>query len=200
MSSNRVLKTAFMISFLGHCLVLGIPGVSLLAMQREEPRDLVVRLEIEQPKLLPKVEKMGDEKKLKEVKKEELPEPEKQTVQPQVVKQEVQEKIEVVNPEEEAVFRYQDMVKRRLEQAREYPFWAKKQGLEGQVQVSFVVFPDGSSAGVKILNSSGSQVLDRAAVRSIERASPFPRFPEKITSSQMQMEFSMIFRLGGKKP
>ena len=65
---------------------------------------------------------------------------------------------------------------------------------------SFVVFPDGSSAGVRILSSSGSQVLDNAAVRSVKKASPFPRFPEKITSFQMQMEFSMIFRLGGKKP
>ncbi|MBU4251782.1 MAG: hypothetical protein KJ647_02190, partial [Candidatus Omnitrophica bacterium] len=74
MQSNRAIKTAFLISLMGHCLVLGMPGVNMASHQDSPPEDVVVKVEIEKPPLLPKIDVMGEEKKLKEiVKEEELP-------------------------------------------------------------------------------------------------------------------------------
>jgi len=51
--------------------------------------------------------------------------------------------------------------------APEWPELAKKAGIEGSVQVSFLVNIDGSIIDVKILKSSGNPLLDEAAVKSV---------------------------------
>lgn len=58
-----------------------------------------------------------------------------------------------------------------------YPFMARKMGWSGKVTVSFVITEDGSVRDVKIIESSGFDVLDRNALDTIRKVSPFPRPP-----------------------
>lgn len=203
MLTDKVTKTAFMISFLGHCLFLGIPKINTDFPKLNKPEDISVRIEIEKPALLPKIDLMGEEKKLKEVIEEpKLPEPEpepevesEEVVIEGPIKEPVKEDIEVIDPAQEAMLRYQDMVKQRIEEVRRYPSWAKKHGIEGLVHVSFTVLSNGIGQDIKIIRSSGSRILDEEATANIKRANPFPPVPQEINNSSVQVEVSIVFAL-----
>lgn len=65
----------------------------------------------------------------------------------------------------------------------------------GTAVVRFSVDPSGQLLWSKILVSSGSKRLDRAALKTIDRAAPFPPFPEgSVTQAEvlkMKFNFSM---------
>lgn len=203
MLNDKVIRAAFMISFIGHCLFLGMPGFNPAQLQTKKPEEIMVNIEIAKPPLLPKIDVMGDEKKIKEVVEEpEQPktEPEPETQPEQVVieelpKEPIEEKVEVIDPAKEAMLRYQDMVKQRIEEVRRYPSWAKRQGIEGIVNISFTVLSNGSSRDIKIICSSNSKILDDEAVVTIKRANPFPPIPKDISTSFIRMEVSIVFTL-----
>jgi protein TonB len=60
-----------------------------------------------------------------------------------------------------------------------YPLEAPR-GIYGTVQLSVSIKPDGSVAAIDVARSSGHDALDRAAMRIVELASPFPPFPPEI--------------------
>ncbi len=201
MLDDRVIKTAFLISFIGHCLFLGMPGINMNSSIRDNPEDIVVRIEIEKPPLLPKIDVMGEEKKLKEVveqpkplKPQPEPRPEEVVMQ-EPLKEPIEEKVEVIDPAQETMLRYQDMIKQRIEKVRRYPAFAKRQGIEGAVHLNFQVLSNGLSKDIKIIFSSGSNVLDKEAVATIQRANPFPPIPPKINQNFVSIELSIAFVL-----
>lgn len=67
-----------------------------------------------------------------------------------------------------------------IEAAKHYPLMARRRGLEGTTSVSFQIQADGSIQALKITHSSGTDILDQAALQTIERAAPFPAYPEPI--------------------
>lgn len=174
MLNDKVLKTAFMISLSGHLLVLGMLGFDMnLSSQdkQEKVDDIIVTIEIERPPLLPRIPKidtMGQEKK--------LPGPEEMVM-------------------EEPMLRYQDMVKQRIEGARRYPAWAKRQGIEGIVYINFTVLSNGVSQDIKVARSSGFTILDKEAARNVKRANPFPPIPENIKVSSIKMNVAIVYTL-----
>jgi protein TonB len=199
MKDNRAIKTAFLISLMGHCLFLGMPGVNMVLHQNKLPEDVVVRVEIEKPPLLPEIDVMGEEKKLKEIVKEEkLPEPEPEEEIDEVVAEKTElpkEIIEVINPQEEAMLRYQDMVKQRIESCRQYPRWARKQEFEGISYIIFTLLSNGIVSDMKVVHSSGFDILDKEAISTVKRASPFKSIPEKFNCSSLTMEVAIVFQL-----
>lgn len=201
MLNDKVTKAAFLISFVGHCLFLGMPAMITNSTQFNKPEDLTISIVIEKPTLLPKIDILGDEKKLKEIVEEpKQTEPESESQREEIVmemppKKPIEEKIEVINPVQEAMLRYQDMVKQGIEEVRRYPHWAKRQGIEGTVYINFTVLLDGASRDIRIIRTSGSTILDDEAIATIERANPFPPIPKEINSSSVQMEVSIVFTL-----
>lgn len=174
-----MIKAAFLISFAGHCIFLSASGLNLrLPRHEKQPEDLAVELEIERPTLLPKIETIGEKKKLKEIEEiQKEPEPEHELQR------------------QEVMLRYQDIIKQKIEEARRYPLWAKKQGIEGVVYLSFAVLSNGSCQDIKIIHSSGSATLDNEAVETIKRASLFPPIPKGINSPSIHIEVSIVFKL-----
>jgi TonB family protein len=67
-----------------------------------------------------------------------------------------------------------------LEKAKNYPLLARKKGMEGTVFVSFMIDKKGLPQDVKIMKSSGYQVLDEEVRKMLEKASPFPEFNGEI--------------------
>jgi len=63
---------------------------------------------------------------------------------------------------------------RHLEAHRRYPAQARRRGIEGTVGLAFRVAPDGDLLVAEVRQPSGSPLLDRAAVRTLERAFPLP--------------------------
>jgi TonB family protein len=95
----------------------------------------------------------------------------------------------------ESVFRYEDAVKRKIQEAKTYPEEARREGNQGTVGVAFSVLRDGSVPSAGVVNSSGCAMLDDEAVNTIKRASPFPPFPGNIAPDRMDMQVSIIYRL-----
>jgi len=204
MFGDRVTKITFLISLSGHLLLLSMPEFKLDAPLVQKPENISIVLRTEIPPLLPKIKVMGEEKKLKtedrrqktEDRIEPQPKPEPgEIVMDSPPKELMRENIEVIDPQKEAMLRYQDMVKQRIEEARRYPHWAKRQGIEGISYISFTVLSNGLSQDIKIVRSSGSKILDEEAVATIKRASPFPAIPGEIGTPSIQMEVSIVFRL-----
>ena len=61
-----------------------------------------------------------------------------------------------------------------IERAKNYPRFARERGIEGTVLVRFRVLPNGEIEKVDIIQSSGSDILDTASVRTVYRAAPMP--------------------------
>lgn len=58
-----------------------------------------------------------------------------------------------------------------------YPEQARSRKIFGSLRLSVVLLPDGSVESMTVLDSSGSTVLDQAAMRTVRLAEPFERFP-----------------------
>ena len=58
-----------------------------------------------------------------------------------------------------------------------YPEEARRNGLYGKLRMMVSILPDGSVKTIKITHSSGNKVLDDAAIRIVQLASPFQKFP-----------------------
>jgi protein TonB len=77
-----------------------------------------------------------------------------------------------------AVSNYPGKVVAKLRRALRYPSEARSGRLNGVVQVRFVVGSSGDVGSVGLAASSGSPILDKAALATVNRAAPFPPIPE----------------------
>lgn len=58
-----------------------------------------------------------------------------------------------------------------------YPEYARQKRIEGRVKVQFTVKRDGTISDLKIFQSSGSGLLDDAALLAVRKAAPLPKPP-----------------------
>lgn len=57
-----------------------------------------------------------------------------------------------------------------------YPVQAKSQGIVGDVRLMVIINQDGTVKAIRLLESSGSPILDEAAKQSIRQSAPYGRF------------------------
>jgi len=102
----------------------------------------------------------------------------------------------VKTSEAEILATYINRIRLMLEKEKHYPFLARKNHWEGTVYIKFTISRDGSLRKIKIIQSSGFEVLDldREAEATIRRVS-FPAFPEGLQLTQLQLEVPIVFRL-----
>lgn len=80
-----------------------------------------------------------------------------------------------------------------------YPDEARRRRLGGQVVITVGVRRDGSVESTRILRSSGTPLLDEAALRVIQLAAPFPALPEsKEDIDILQVTRTWSFLPGGE--
>lgn len=82
-----------------------------------------------------------------------------------------------VNTSAKAHDAYLAMLRARIEANRTYPASARRAGIEGITFVRLVISVDGSLRQANVVENSGHYALDRAAVRMVEKAAPFPAPP-----------------------
>ncbi|SHF17925.1 outer membrane transport energization protein TonB [Desulfacinum infernum DSM 9756] len=95
----------------------------------------------------------------------------------------------------DALQRFLAEVRRRIARHKHYPAAARRRQLEGRVTVRFAIRPDGSADGLKVVESSGVSVLDRAALEAVRRAAPFPGFPRQVSDRALEVEIGVVFEL-----
>ncbi|MGQ9844352.1 MAG: energy transducer TonB [Spirochaetota bacterium] len=91
--------------------------------------------------------------------------------------------------------RYIDMIRQRIQEALVYPTAARNDGIEGKTYISFTIDKYGNLLMVLLSRSSGSGILDDAALKAIRSASPFPPIPEAIGKERMTFVQGLTFTL-----
>lgn len=76
--------------------------------------------------------------------------------------------------------RYLAMLKKRIEQHKEYPLMSRRGRQQGTVIVQFELTSGGNVKSCQVKKSCGYRLLDRAAIRAVTAAAPFPALPEEI--------------------
>ena len=90
---------------------------------------------------------------------------------------------------------YVALLARQVNRHKHYPMAARRAREEGTVTLSLIVRRDGSVADGRISQSSGSQALDAAVLRMLERAQPLPAFPASMTQDEIRVDFPISFSL-----
>jgi protein TonB len=61
-----------------------------------------------------------------------------------------------------------------------YPEAARRQGIYGSLKLTVSIFADGRIEAVEVDRSSGSKILDTAAIKIVELAAPYAAFPDEM--------------------
>ncbi|GAB3092789.1 TonB family protein [Aestuariicella hydrocarbonica] len=76
-----------------------------------------------------------------------------------------------------------------------YPKRAIARGQEGSVRVAVVIDRDGNLKNVAEVESSKHDMLNREALKAVERATPFPKMPDGIDGNEFAFSLPIQFKL-----
>jgi periplasmic protein TonB len=101
---------------------------------------------------------------------------------------------EVPQPSVDVLIAYQVLLRAAVQSAILYPAAAKAAGIRGNTRVAFD-FHDGHVSNFEILQSSGSAIIDRAAIAAISSAA-IPQPPIELGGQQFRFAIVVNFALG----
>jgi protein TonB len=78
---------------------------------------------------------------------------------------------------EEYVRKNYNYIRRRIVDCLIYPSRARQRGISGRSDVVFTINTDGSISDLGVRATSGSEILDNAALEAVKRAAPFKAPP-----------------------
>lgn len=81
-----------------------------------------------------------------------------------------------------------------LERFKRYPEAARAQHASGTAVVQFVIDRDGHVTTKAVGKSSGSSVLDEAALDLLQRAMPLPKTPNDVPGEQFTLSVPIVFK------
>ena len=90
---------------------------------------------------------------------------------------------------------FTNTVRQQIARAKNYPSSARKKGQEGKAFLKFKLDKDGSVANLSIVQSSGHNLLDEAAIRAIKEAAPYPPIPDELNRSYALLKLPISFIL-----
>lgn len=90
---------------------------------------------------------------------------------------------------------YLAQVRGWVERYKHYPDRARARRQEGAVLLAFTLDRQGNVLGQRIIQSSGYDLLDRAAADIIARASPFPPMPDDLPGTRLDLQLPIPFDL-----
>jgi periplasmic protein TonB len=79
----------------------------------------------------------------------------------------------------------------QLASKKEFPAGAT--GQSGTAKVKFVIDRRGKLISRELVESAGSELLDAAALRTVERAEPFPEPPAEVSDDRLTFTVPVIF-------
>ena len=85
-------------------------------------------------------------------------------------------------------------LERWLERRQNYPRAARRAGLQGEVRLRFLLSRGGQASGVRVVQSSGAAILDRAATDLLRDAGPLP-WPEPLQAEAIEVEVPIRYTL-----
>lgn len=90
---------------------------------------------------------------------------------------------------------YAALIAARLNKFKRYPPQARQDETEGEVVLSLVLEASGKVRSAQIQQSSGTELLDEAALSMVHRAQPFPAFPNELRQDLLRFNIPVTFAI-----
>ena len=90
---------------------------------------------------------------------------------------------------------YQQQLSAWLNQYKNYPKRAKRMRIEGEGILRIEIDRIGQVQNITLKQSTGNRLLDKAALKTAQQASPFPKMPENDPRQRMEFEVPISFLL-----
>lgn len=93
----------------------------------------------------------------------------------------------LVTAKQEATAPYLEKFRQKVELYgnRDYPEQAKIQALAGEVRLMVILNSQGGIRDIRLMKSSGHEILDKAAIDSVKKSAPFGIFDERLREKQI---------------
>ena len=112
----------------------------------------------------------------------------------------VKEKEELVDDEpvsldtkEAKYVSYFSRIKQQIQRVWVYPSQGIKRTLSGELTLKFEISKDGNLLSLRLINSSGSNILDANAVKAVRGAAPYYPFPITITKKKLSILATFVY-------
>ena len=86
-------------------------------------------------------------------------------------------------------------VRQRIAEAKYYPRIARRRGMEGQPIIAFTLTRGGGLLRANLIQTSGFQLLDEAALEAVQQAAPYPEIPAELKTETYQFKLPISFIL-----
>lgn len=96
---------------------------------------------------------------------------------------------------DKATTQYKRAVGRAIGKQKRYPRQAKRRGTEGRPVVRIVLDAKGRLISASLATSSGSGLLDKAALDAVKAVGRYPRIPKEMGRAKATLRFPIVFRL-----
>lgn len=90
---------------------------------------------------------------------------------------------------------YLALIGAALAKHKRYPIMARKQGVEGNIKLDLQINRDGTLRDVSLKISSGSDLLDRAAIQMAQESSPFAALPPTLPGDFLHVTVPVVYKL-----
>jgi protein TonB len=91
--------------------------------------------------------------------------------------------------------RYLHRIVQRIEAKKHYPLPARTRRIEGRTTVFFRISTQGGLLASRIVHHSGHDILDRAAIKAVNDAAPFPKPPQRFRGKPIALQVVLVFSL-----
>jgi periplasmic protein TonB len=98
-----------------------------------------------------------------------------------------------LNTKDPVYVTYFNKIKQLIESQWEYPELALRYGLQGRLSLEFMIGSNGELEQLRLIRSSGSQVLDEEALRAIKASAPYPPIPPWIKPNPLLISATMEY-------
>jgi len=86
------------------------------------------------------------------------------------------------------------LVRERIKEFQRFPPSVRNLEEGSTATIRFTLYKDGTIRDPMVLNSSGSRVLDNAALSAVQNAEPYPPFPDSQLANIIRLELPIIFQ------
>jgi periplasmic protein TonB len=94
-----------------------------------------------------------------------------------------------------AIARWESTLAAHLERFKHYPDKARARGDQGTATVAFTIDQDGRLVTSRIVQSSGSEMLDDETLAMLVRAQPLPKPPDNVLDSELSFIVPVKFNI-----
>lgn len=94
-----------------------------------------------------------------------------------------------------SVIRWQSLLAAHIEHFKRYPAEARSRGDQGTAKVAFTIDHEGHLLSSRIVQSSGSDTLDRETLAMLARAQPMPKPPDNVFDSELSFVVPVRFNI-----